>query len=54
MIPSMKNTTDHPSFILRPSTSEGGGVGVFALRDINAGEEIFANYNELGEPEDRK
>lgn len=27
------------------------GKGYFALRDIKAGEELFANYRELGEPE---
>ena len=26
----------------------------FALRDLKKGEELFANYNELGEPEDKK
>lgn len=29
------------------------GKGYFALRDIKAGEELFANYRELGEPEDK-
>ena len=28
------------------------GKGYFAARDIQAGEELFANYKELGEPED--
>lgn len=125
----MKNVTDHQSFILKPSTVESGGIGVFAVhgikngtrlklftdsfeeelrdkedvpealqgycldhesgklqcpkyfnrmdignylnhsrkantrwdgkayyatRDIAEGEEIFSNYNELGEPEDTK
>ncbi|MDP3989023.1 MAG: SET domain-containing protein-lysine N-methyltransferase [bacterium] len=27
------------------------GTGYFAVRDINKGEELFANYKELGEPE---
>ena len=30
----MKNTTNHHSFILKPSTISNGGVGVFALHDI--------------------
>lgn len=30
----MKQTTNHHSFILKPSTLPGGGVGVFALHDI--------------------
>jgi hypothetical protein len=30
----MKNQTSGFSFILKPSTVEGGGVGVFALHDI--------------------
>ena len=30
----MKNTTDRHSFILKPSTINNGGVGVFALHDI--------------------
>lgn len=30
------------------------GVGYFALRDIKRGEELFANYNDLGEPEESK
>ncbi len=29
------------------------GKGYFALRDIKAGEELFANYRELSEPEDK-
>jgi SET domain-containing protein len=28
--------------------------GYFALRDIKAGEELFANYKELGEPEAKR
>lgn len=31
------NKTDHQSFIIKPSTIEGGGVGVFALHDIAEG-----------------
>lgn len=30
------------------------GEGYFALRDINAGEELFANYRELDEPEGKE
>lgn len=30
----MKNYTNHLSFILKPSTINNGGVGVFALHDI--------------------
>ena len=30
----MKNTTNHLSFILKPSTIKDGGVGVFVLHDI--------------------
>jgi len=30
------------------------GKGYFALRDIKAGEELFANYRQLGEPEDKR
>lgn len=30
------------------------GKGYFAKRDIEAGEELFANYKELGEPEDSR
>lgn len=30
------------------------GKGFFASRDITKGEELFANYNELGEPEETK
>ncbi len=30
------------------------GTGYFATRDINKGEELFANYKELGEPEDTR
>lgn len=33
----MKNSTDRHSFILKPSTIEGAGVGVFALHDIAGG-----------------
>ena len=33
----MKNTTDRYSFILKPSTVEGAGVGVFALHNIAEG-----------------
>jgi SET domain-containing protein len=33
----MKNTTDRESFILKPSTVPGGGIGVFALHDIAEG-----------------
>ncbi len=30
------------------------GKGYFALRDIEAGEELLANYRELGEPEEAR
>ncbi|MDO8492992.1 MAG: SET domain-containing protein [bacterium] len=30
------------------------GRGYFASRDIRAGEELFANYRDLGEPEDQR
>lgn len=30
------------------------GEGYFATRDIHKGEELFANYRELGEPEDSR
>src|SRR3989344_3910965 len=33
----MKTSTNHLSFILRPSTVHVGGVGVFALHDIVKG-----------------
>jgi uncharacterized protein len=33
----MKKTTDRHSFILKPSTVNGAGVGVFALHDIAKG-----------------
>ncbi len=36
----MKNTTDHESFILKPSTVQGGGVGVFAVHDIAEGTKL--------------
>lgn len=30
------------------------GRGYFAIRDIKAGEELFANYRDLGEPEEQR
>jgi len=33
----MKTITDHFSFVLKPSTIQSGGVGVFALHDIAEG-----------------
>jgi hypothetical protein len=30
------------------------GKGYFAARDIKAGDELFANYRDLGEPEDQR
>ena len=33
----MKNTTDHQSFIVKPSTVPGAGVGIFALHDVAEG-----------------
>lgn len=29
------------------------GKGYFARRDVKSGEELFANYRELGEPEEK-
>ena len=49
----MKNTTNHQSFILRPSTVEDGGVGVFALHGIQAGTrlELFtSNFEQYLRP----
>lgn len=52
----MKGTTNHESFILRPSLVHEGGVGVFALHDIAAGTylELFSNTfeEELRNPAD--
>lgn len=52
----MKNTTDHMSFILRPSTLENSGVGVFALHDIAKGTSmaLFTEdfHEELRKPEE--
>lgn len=45
----MKNTTNHESFILKPSTVEGGGIGVFAVHGIEKGTrlELFTdNFEE--------
>lgn len=41
----MKNSTNHESFILKPSTIEGGGIGVFAVHDIQKDTrlELFTN-----------
>ena len=43
-IGSYLNHSDTPNIIHTPE-------GYFSLRDIKAGEEIFADYRELGEPE---
>ena len=52
----MSNTTGKESFILKPSTTPGGGVGVFILHDVQAGTrmEVFLNdfEEELRKEED--
>lgn len=52
----MKQSTDHMSFILKPSTLQNGGVGVFALHDIFEGAslELFTEnfQEELKKPEE--
>ncbi len=52
----MKNTTNHESFILKPSTVEDSGIGVFATHSIKKGTrlELFTESFEevLREKED--
>ncbi len=45
----MKATTDHASFILKPSTIPDGGVGVFALHDIAEGAHMALFMEDLQE-----
>jgi SET domain-containing protein len=53
---NMKNSTDHMSFVLKPSTLENSGVGVFVLHDVAQGTlmELFTeNFEEeLKRPEE--
>lgn len=45
----MSNTTNHLSFILKPSTIAGGGVGVFAIHDIEKGTRLDIYNNDFDE-----
>ena len=54
--PKFFNSLDIGNYLNHSSTNQNlryeSGRGYFAMRDIQAGEELLVNYTELGEPED--
>ena len=48
------NHSNSPNVRLEFSNSEHPFVTHYAARDLNAGEELFINYNEFEEPEEEK